>query len=141
MLYIATDHAGWELKQSLIHKLTEQKVMFLDLTPELNPGDDYPNVAKLLANNIKNNPANLGIGLCGSGQGITMALNRYPWIRAIISKEPEIVKITKIHNKSNVMCLAGRFWSLEEVWPVIKIFLKTEFDSHARHQRRIDMIS
>lgn len=136
-IYITSDHAGFELKNKLIESLKE--IAFVDLNPKFDSGDDYPVFAKDLAEKLKNEPASLGIALCGTGQGISMALNRFPWIRAGIGYDPEIVKLIRAHNQANVLCLPGRFLTLEKAQELINIFLSTNLDMSERHLRRLRM--
>jgi ribose 5-phosphate isomerase B len=145
MLYIASDHAGFEIKTFLLEKLTKTSIEFTDLTPELQESDDYPDVAALLAAKIKEdidaglNPK--GIALCGSGQGICIALNRYSYIRAATSLKREIVRLSRLHNDANVLCLPGEFINTTKALKLVKLFVNTPFSKIRRHERRIEKLS
>ncbi len=141
MLFIVTDHAGYELKQEIIKLLSKTKIKFTDLTPKLIPGDDYPDRAKELAEKIKENPGSKGIALCGAGQGICIALNRYSWIRAGIYQKREVVRLLRSHNDGNVLCLPGRFMNGAKAIKLIKVFCNTPYEGEERHSRRIKSIS
>jgi ribose 5-phosphate isomerase B len=137
MLYITVDHAGFKLKEALKMKLDSYKIVYIDLVPSLNQGDDYPLSAKLLADKLKQHPESFGLAICGTGQGICMALNRYSWIRAVTVYNSEMATLTRKHNKANVICLAGRSMTPETAIDLILLFLNTPFEVEQRHLRRL----
>jgi ribose 5-phosphate isomerase B len=145
MLYIVADHAGFEIKTFLLEKLTKTTLEFIDLTPELQEGDDYPDVATILADKIKSEieagHSPKGIALCGSGQGICMALNRHPHIRAATALKREIVRLSRLHNDANVLCLPGAFINTTKAVKLVKVFANTPFSKIRRHERRIEKLS
>jgi len=149
IICIAADHGGWERKEMVRVFLESQKsesYTIVDVIPELDNSDNYPEVAQKMADfiskNEENSPQNtcFGIAFCGTGQGICMALNRFPFIRAGISMDPEIVALIRQHNHANVLCLPGRFGTDEEVKQAVSIFLSTPVDSSNRHILRVQQL-
>ncbi len=141
MIYIASDHAGFEIKQKLIDKLKDSPIDAIDLTPDFVDGDDYPDVAKAIAEKLLEDPKARVISICGSGQGICMSLNRYEHIRAATAMKREIVRLSRLHNDANVLCLPGRFMNLTKAYKLTKLFVNTPFSKVRRHERRIEKIS
>ena len=141
MLYLVCDHAGFELKEGLKAKFDKTNIDYTDLSPKLVEGDDYPVPAKLLADKLQQEPTSNGLAICGAGQGICIALNRYAWIRAGIYQKREVVRLLRAHNDGNVLCLPGRFMTASKALKLTKVFLNTPFSKLPRHQKRIDLIS
>jgi ribose 5-phosphate isomerase B len=137
MLYLASDHTSFELKQQLLLKIQKQKWEVVDLTPKLKEGDDYPDVAELLVNKLKHEPHSLGIAFCGTGQGICMGLNRFPWIRAGLTERAEVIKLLREHDHANVICFGGWFITPTKAWTLLKIFLESKPSKEERHVRRV----
>jgi ribose 5-phosphate isomerase B len=140
-ILLVCDHAGFELKQEILVWLEKTKRNVVDLTPKLIEGDDYPDRADELAKVLESEPKALGIALCGSGQGIAMALNRYPYIRATIYDKREIVRLSRSHNDANVLCLPARFIHKTKAIALVKVFLNTPFLAEERHLKRIEKLS
>ncbi|MEM1311965.1 MAG: RpiB/LacA/LacB family sugar-phosphate isomerase [Patescibacteria group bacterium] len=139
MILLSSDHAGFDLKEALKGELKKQKLKFVDLSPLREDNDDYPDVAKILAKNIKT--SDYGIALCGTGQGVCIALNRFPNVRAVATTEVSILKLSRSHNDTNVLCLPGRFITASKAIELILTFLNTEFSKAPRHIRRLQKIS
>ena len=135
----ASDHAGFELKE-FVKQIVEQKgyacVDFGCFTAE---SCDYPDFAHPLAVAVESGKVDLGIALCGSGNGIGMTLNKHQGIRAAICWNTEMARVTRSHNDANILVLPARFISQQETQEIIDIFLNTPF-SGGRHQRRIEKI-
>jgi ribose 5-phosphate isomerase B len=140
-IFLVCDHAGFELKQEIFTWLEKSKRNVVDLSPKLIEGDDYPDRADELATALENEPKALGIALCGSGQGICMALNRFTFIRAAIHDKREIIRLSRVHNDANVLCLPARFIHKTKAIALIKVFLNTPFLREERHLKRIKMLS
>jgi ribose 5-phosphate isomerase B len=140
-IFLVCDHAGFELKHEILAWLEKTKRNVIDLTPKLVEGDDYPDRAGDLAKALETEPKALGIALCGTGQGIAMALNRYPHIRAAIHDKREIVRLSRAHNDANVLCLPARFIHKTKAIALIKVFLNTPFSDEMRHVKRIKKMS
>ena len=145
MIYIATDHAGFETKNTIVKYLKDKWIDCTDIWPfEYDALDDYPDFiipcALKVAEDLENN---LGIILGGSGQGEAIAANKVEWIRAAIYYwwDKEILTLSKLHNNANILSLGGRFLSQDEALEAIDIWLEAKYEREERHQRRIDKIS
>ena len=135
-IFIASDHAGYALKQSLINNFSDQ---LINLGTESEESVDYPDFAHALTSKIHSFPGSLGILICGSGVGMSIAANRDPDIRAGLVHKAELAKLIKQHNNANVLVLPGRFIDVQEAIKCVENFLNTEFES-GRHKKRIDKI-
>ena len=137
---IASDHAGYEMKQKLVAELSAMGFVPQDLgTSSADKPDDYPDYAHPLAKEISSGEAGRGILLCGSGIGMDIVANRYPGVRAALAWEPEIAELSRRHNDSNVLVLPSRFMSDEKAVEAMKKWLTTDFEG-GRHQRRVEKI-
>jgi len=143
MLYIASDHAGFELKNFLTDQLKKTlKTPFEDLGPStFVKDDDYPDFAVTVAKQVIKNSENLGILICGSGQGMCIAANKIAGIRAIHGSSIKETEMGKKDNDANVLCLAARVLSTEYALAIVKTFLNTDFDKQERRIRRLEKIS
>jgi ribose 5-phosphate isomerase B len=144
-LYITCDHAAFDLKQKIVQGLNFLDIQIQDLVPVLDVDDDYPVTSKLLALQLKKDidlgVESFGIAVCGSGQGICMAMNRFTFIRAAQPRTISESAKTREHNDSNVMCFGCDTVILDDVLNIIKTFVSTDFSKGLRHQRRIDQMS
>jgi ribose 5-phosphate isomerase B len=138
-LLIASDHAGFELKKNLIQTLSE-KYQFIDLGTDSANSVDYPDYGFALANAIENKKAEMGILICGSGVGISIAANRNKSVRAALVYNNEIAKLARQHNNANVICLGARFLTTQDAIEFIETFVNTEFEG-GRHQNRVAKLS
>ncbi len=137
---IASDHAGFELKQKLIAELTNLGYKPQDLgTRDGGGADDYPDYAHPLAREISEGDAKRGILLCGSGVGMDIVANRYHGVRAALAWEPEIASLSRKHNDSNVLVLPSRFVDDAKGLEIMKTWLTTGFEG-GRHERRVGKI-
>ena len=134
-VYIASDHDGQEMKS----KLCAYFKTFIDLGTNSNESVDYADFAHNLTNNVSQNEDSLGILICGTGVGMSMAANRKKGIRAGLVNSPEITRLIRQHNNANVLVLPGRFMADEEAKNCVQIFLETEFEA-GRHKKRIEKI-
>jgi ribose 5-phosphate isomerase B len=141
MIYITSDHAGFELKNILVAWFQKSNKEFEDLCPDLIDGDDYPDRAKDLADKLKENPKAKGVAICGTGVGISIALNRYSWVRAVLSPKREIVRLSRQHNNANTLCLAGQHTTHKKAIAIAKVFLNTPFSKDERHIKRLAKIA
>lgn len=136
-IWIASDHAGFELK-SLILKNLEGP--FEDLGPFSSESVDYPDFAHLLCEKIVASfDKRFGILICGSGQGMAMSANRHPEIRAALCWNEEVAKLSRQHNDANVLCLGARVVDANLNLKIIKSFFEASFEG-GRHQKRVDKI-
>ncbi len=131
-LLIAADHAGYDLKEHL--KKARPDITWEDLGPFNSSRVDYPDFAFKLAGRIQDS-GQRGVLICGSGQGMMIAANRFSKVRAALAWIPEIAKLCRTHNDANVLCLASRFTKPEAAIEMLDIFLTTEFEG-GRHADR-----
>jgi len=136
---IASDHAGFRLKEKLVRWLISNRYEVKDLGCFSEDSVDYPDYAHPLALAVENGDFDYGITICGSGNGISMASNKHQKIRSAVCWNEEISRLARSHNDANVCALPGRFISEAEAILIIKTFLATEFEG-GRHKRRIDKI-
>lgn len=141
---LASDHAGFEMKEQLKSYLRELGHEVHDEGAfEFKDGDDYPDYVKLVAKQVSGDPAGkYGIVLGGSGQGEAMCANRFPNVRTTVyyGGTTEVLKISRIDNNANILSLGARFISLEEAKTAVKTWLETEFTGQDRHIRRIQKL-
>ena len=139
-IYIASDHAGYELKAPLIDYITSLNHQIVDLGPATNETVDYPDYAKAVCEKIQpNGDGDIGILICGSGQGMAIAANRFPHIRAALCFNTEMATLARAHNHANILTMGARQISLNDSKHVIDSFLKTSFEK--RHEKRIKKLN
>jgi len=146
-IWIASDHAGFELKQKVVSLLKLSQNLFPglvievnDLGPQNEARVDYPDYADLVAKKVQLDPVkNVGILICGSGQGMCMRANRYLKVRACLVYNEEIAKLSRQHNDANVLCLGSRVIDHDLALSLVVIFFKTEFQG-GRHQERVEKL-
>ncbi|MCS7189257.1 MAG: RpiB/LacA/LacB family sugar-phosphate isomerase [Bacteroidia bacterium] len=137
-VWMAADHAGYTLKEHLKQWLREQGHVIVDIGTHSAEPTDYPEwVHKLI---VAFPPEERAVLICGSGNGVCMAANRYPNIRAALAWQPEIARLARAHNDANILCLPGRFLPPEEAEQVVAVFLTTPFEG-GRHLRRISALN
>ena len=139
-VYLASDHAGFELKEALNAFLSERGFEVEDLGPSTyNKDDDYPTTMAPLARAVAGDKEAFGIGIGGSGQGEAMALNRTPGVRAAeyYGGATDVIKISREHNNANILSIGARFVSQEEAKDAVILWLMTPFSGEERHARRI----
>lgn len=143
MIYLSSDHAGFQLKKFLLTQLEKAlKLPTDDLGPfEYNKDDDYPDYAIALAKKVVKNKINKGILICGSGQGMCITANKIKGIRAILGYNIEGTELGRRDNDANVLCLPGKIISHEHALAIMKSFLNTEFDGLPRRIRRLKKIA
>lgn len=143
MIYLATDHAGFELKEKIKQTLQKEGYEVTDFgANKFDEQDDYPDFVKLAAEAVSKNPQDRAIVLGGSGQGEAIVANKYPNVRAAVyyGKLEEMPSTTREHNNSNILSLGARFLTEDEAIEAVKLFLNTEFTNEERHIRRIEKI-
>lgn len=137
---IGSDHAGTALKQILIEDLHEAGFNVLDMGTCGSESVDYPDFGYAVANAVAGGEAQLGVVVCGSGIGISIAANRNPAIRAALCTNGLMARLARQHNDANVLALGERLTGTDMARDILKEFLATPFDG-GRHQRRIDKLS
>jgi ribose 5-phosphate isomerase B len=139
-IYIACDHAGFNLKTNIISYLKNSNFKIIDLgCRSASVSVDYPDYAKKLAVKIKNK-SDIGILICGSGIGISIAANRFKNIRAALCHNVKSAKFSRLHNDANVICLGARFIKEKTAITILKSFLSTNFEGN-RHEKRVEKLS
>ncbi len=137
---ICSDHAGYELKQTVMKHLSDQGVIKLkDFGAYSSESSDYADYAHPMASAVENAEFDFGISICGSGNGISMTVNKHQGIRAALCWNTEIAVLARQHNNANVISLPARFISEEEALNMIDLFFSTDFEG-GRHKTRIDKI-
>lgn len=136
---IASDHAGWELKQELKRQLNELGFDVQDLGTSSEESTDYPDYAHPLAREVSDGRVRRGVLLCGTGLGMSYAANRWPNVRAAVAWVPEVAELARRHNDANVLVLPARFLSPESASSILQTWLETPFDG-GRHERRVGKI-
>ena len=139
MLGIASDHAGFEMKEELKRFLKEKGYEVKDFGTHSPESMDYPDVAHPLAESIERGEVSQGIALCGSGNGISMTLNKHQGVRAALCWNEELAALARQHNDANVLSLPARFISLELAKRIVERFLESSFEG-GRHLRRVNKI-
>ena len=138
-IYISSDHAGYNLKENIKRKF-KKKYIFLDLgTNNSKVSVNYPDFAHRLCKKVSNDSKNIGILVCGSGMGMSMAANKHKKIRAAVCYSVKNTKLSRLHNNSNVITLGSRLISKNEAMKFISAFLNTKFEG-GRHLRRVKKI-
>ncbi len=136
---IACDHAGFELKGKIIEYLGKQGYTVKDFGTYSTESMDYPDVAHPLAIAIEKGELDTGVAICGSGNGISMTLNKHQGIRAALCWTPELSKLAREHNDANVLTLPGRFIDVNTALKTVTVFLNTGFEG-GRHLNRVNKI-
>jgi len=137
---IVSDHAGYYLKEKILKYLIKEKYDIKDLGCSSEDTVDYPDYGHPLANAVSAGDYELGISICGTGNGINMVVNKHPGIRGALCWNEEISKLARAHNDANICALPGRFISESEAYLIVKAFLNTSFEG-GRHKPRIDKIA
>tara|TARA_B100000686_G_scaffold301961_1_gene337699 strand:+ start:16397 stop:16828 length:432 start_codon:yes stop_codon:yes gene_type:complete len=138
-VFIASDHAGFTLKESIKKFLIRRKKKVLDLGPNSNNSVDYPDYAHRLSRKIKNNNREIGILVCGSGIGMDMTANKHKNIRAALCYNALSTKLSRQHNNANVMAIGARLTKKNVALKCVNIFINTKFKA-GRHKRRVKKI-
>lgn len=138
--YFASDHAAIELKSAMFDMLKDQGHDVVDLGPYDASSVDYPDYANKLAEALSVDPDARGIAMCGTGIGISIALNRHKHIRAALCHDVTGARLTRAHNDANVLVLGARLIGIETAKDVVAAFLEVAFEG-GRHQRRVDKLS
>ena len=138
-IFISSDHAGFKLKESIKMYLSKKRLSFQDLGPSNDDKVDYPDYAHKVAKKVKINKNNVGILVCGSGMGMSIAANKHKNIRAAQCFNLKSTKLSRLHNDANIITLGSRLISKKNAFKFVKIFLSTKFEG-GRHLKRIKKI-
>ena len=138
-IFISSDHAGYKLKEYIKLYLSKKKLIYKDLGPFNGNKVDYPDFAHKVANKVKVSKNHMGILVCGSGMGMSIAANRHKKIRAAQCFNLKTAKLSRLHNDANIITLGSRLISKKNALKFISVFLNTKFDS-GRHLKRVKKI-
>ena len=136
---LASDHAGYALKEHVKEYLSAHHIEYIDYGTHSEASCDYPDYGHALGQAIDNGDVTTGIAICGSGEGISMTLNKHQHVRAALCWQAEIAHLARQHNDANVLVMPGRFLTLAEADAIMDEFLATPFEG-GRHMRRIEKI-
>jgi ribose 5-phosphate isomerase B len=139
-LAIGGDHAAYELKAVLIEKLEKEGHQVKNFGTDTGESVDYPDFGHPVALDVESGMADLGIVICGSGNGINMAVNKHRSIRSVLAWNVEIAELGRAHNNANVLALPARFIDADTAKAIVDAFLNTAFEG-GRHERRVAKIS
>lgn len=142
MIIIGSDHAGIELKNQIIEYLYNKKIEYIDVSKDNNiKNDDYPDIAKKICKKVLENSINLGIAICGTGIGMSIASNKVRGIRAAVCTDKYMAEMSRKHNNSNVLCLGARLEVLKKnnILEIVDAFVNTFYEG-GRHDARLEKI-
>ena len=137
---LACDHTGFEYKELIKRHLEQRGLTYKDFGTYSTDKCDYPDFAHNLGKAIESNELEMGIALCGTGNGMAFTLNKYKSIRAGLAWNEDIAKLICAHNKANVLVIPARFVTLDEVMKIIDAYLDTPFEG-GRHLERINKVA
>ena len=137
---IGCDHAGVEVKSAIIELLEGKGHSMIDKGPFSTESVDYPDYGHQVAEAVESKEVDLGVVICGSGNGINMTVNKHQSIRGALCWLPEIASLARQHNDANIIAIPARFLSQEEINTIITAFIEAEFEG-GRHGRRVNKIS
>lgn len=140
LIGIAADHAGYEMKEILKRELAAAGYEVRDFGTHSTESMDYPDVAHPLASAVESGEVSFGVAICGSGNGISMTVNKHAGIRAALCWTPELASLARAHNNANILSLPARFISIETAKEILSTFLTSEFEG-GRHLKRVNKIS
>lgn len=137
---VGCDHAGFGLKKTVIAHLEERGFEVFDVGTHSTDSCDYPQIAHELCKNIQDGTTELGILICGTGIGMSMAANKHRGIRAAACSDTFSARLTRVHNNANVLCFGERVVGMGLALDLVDAFVDAEFEG-GKHQRRVDMIT
>jgi len=139
-IYIGSDHAGFILKEYVKVRLNEAGFTFEDVGCFTNESVDYPDFASKVAIAIQEGKADSGILICGSGEGMVMAANKFTGIKAGLAWNTEVAALLRKHNDAQIICLGARFTAPDYAWAMVEAFLNSDFEG-GNHERRINKVN
>jgi ribose 5-phosphate isomerase B len=135
---IGSDHAGFDLKEFIKGKFA-QEINWTDMGPSSADRVDYPDYAHQVAESVSKNTVDLGILICGSGNGVCMTANKHEGVRAGLAWEAELASLAREHNNANVICLPARFITEDQAVEIVRAYVDAEFEG-GRHEARVQKI-
>ncbi len=139
MLYIASDHGGFNLKQTVTECLDAQGIEYTDLGVDSRDSVDYPDFAAAVARKVGSSPDAQGILICGTGIGMSIAANKFPGVRAALVHDEFTARMAREHNDANILVLGGRVLEPDLTCKMVQIWLASTYEG-GRHQNRLDKI-
>ena len=136
---VGSDHAGFDLKKDLLVYLSEKGYSLEDMGPNSAESVDYPDFAHKVASSVETKTCDLGILICGSGNGVCITANKHHGVRAALAWEPELASLARQHNNANVICIPARFVSQEKAFQIVDAYLESAFEG-GRHENRVNKI-
>ena len=137
---IGNDHAGPAYKEAIITFLESKRIIVSNYGTDTKDSVDYPDFIHPVANDVATNKVDLGIIICGSGNGAAMTANKYKEIRAALCWNKELTELARLHNNANILSIPARYTSIPQVLAMVDVFLNTKFEG-GRHQTRVDKIT
>lgn len=137
MIYIGSDHGGFVLKKQIMDYFDKNGIKYQNLGTDSAESVDYPDYAHAVCNRVLRNPNNIGILICKTGVGMSIAANKIKGIRAALCKDTEVAALCRQHNNANVLCLGARDLDENDTIDIINAFLSAQFEG-GRHQTRVD---
>ena len=137
---IGNDHAGTQHKKEIIKDMDKKGIEIINHGTDSEESVDYPDLAHPVAEDVKNKRTDLGIVICGSGNGVAMTANKHRGIRAAICWNKEMAKLAREHNNANIISIPARVITISEAREIVEVFINTEFEG-GRHKRRTDKIN
>lgn len=137
---IGSDHAGFEYKEKIKQYLTDKGIEVQDFGAFSTNSVDYPDFAHPVSSAVENQEADLGVLLCGSGQGVSMSANKHQQIRCALCWNTDIARLSRQHNNANIIAFPSRFVAYEYAIEMLDVFLNTQYEG-GRHDKRVDKIS
>ena len=138
-IHIGNDHGGYSLAMKIVDKMIQKKLNITHHGCCSDISTDYPVFAKRVVESIKDYTGSVGILICGTGIGMSMAANRYYYARSAVCHNITYARLAREHNDANVLCLPGRFMEFDDAWAIVKTFLTTPFSEEDRHIKRLEM--
>jgi len=136
---LSSDHAGFQLKESIKKFLIKKNIKVIDLGPKNKDSVDYPDYAKKVARNVIAKKSDMGILVCGSGTGMAMSANKFKKIRAVVCYNKASTRLSRQHNNANIMALGARLIKKTDALKLVNVFLNTKFEG-GRHLRRVKKV-
>ena len=136
---LASDHAGFKLKEKIKKNLKKKNIKIIDLGPKTDSSVDYPDFAKKVARSVSSKKSNIGILVCGSGTGMAMSANKIKKIRAAVCYNKASTSLSRKHNNANILALGSRLTKKSTALKLVNIFLSTKFEG-GRHLRRVKKV-
>jgi ribose 5-phosphate isomerase B len=137
---IGNDHAGTDLKQQVLRYLKENNHTVINVGTDSDESVDYPDFAHQVGKMVNENETEMGVVICGSGNGVNITANKYPGVRSALCWTTEIAALARQHNNANVIAIPARFVSNTLALEMVKVFFETDFEG-GRHSRRVDKIA